>query len=96
MVTVQSETGSSLEIPARQAMDGHAEDGHNEPGPSFNFPGPLYRYHEGGTLVLTVGIISGLALYCWGLSSPLVGFLAGAIPTFLLTALYRTAHDAKC
>lgn len=57
-------------------------------------PGPVYRYHAGGNLVLGVGIVVGIVTYSLGVLPPWAGFLAGAGPAFVLTALAYTIHDA--
>lgn len=74
--------------------------GHDAPhtSPYFfdpDFPGDAYRYHNGGTAVLTAGVIAGMVAYCWGVLPAWGGFLAGAIPTFLLVALLYTTRDAR-
>ena len=56
-------------------------------------PPGLFRYHGGANRVLCAGVATGLLfaglnwLPAWG------GFLAGAVPTFLLTALSHTLRD---
>jgi len=56
-------------------------------------PPGLFRYHGGANTVLCAGVATGLLfaspnwLPAWG------GFLAGAVPAFLLTALSHTLRD---
>jgi hypothetical protein len=78
--------------PPPSAEDTHIENGNGE----FHFPGPVYRYQNGGTAVLTAGIIGGIVTNCWGFLPAWAGFFAGAVPTFLMAALYYYTHDAGC
>lgn len=62
--------------------------------PSKMAPGVLYRYHAGGNAVLAAGIVAGIATYGWGLLPAWAGFLAGAVPAWILMTLYRARCDA--
>jgi hypothetical protein len=96
MATAHHEADSGLEITVDLAQDGQSEDDRPEPGDDLRFPPPAYRYHDGGTAVLTAGIVTGILTYCWGLLPAWAGFIAGAIPTFLIAALLYSTHDARC
>jgi hypothetical protein len=52
----------------------------------------LDRYHGAGALVVTAGSIGMLAAACLALGPLWVGFLAGALPTFMLTTLVHPEH----
>ena len=96
MATTHREADSSLEMTIDLTQDGPSEDGDREPAYRFRFPPATYRYHDGGTAVLTAGIITGILTYCWGLLPAWAGFCAGAIPTFLIAALWYSTRDARC
>lgn len=92
MATVHHEADSNLETTNLDLT----EDGPGESGDGFHFPPPAYRYHDGGAMVLTAGIVTGILTYAWGLLPAWAGFFAGAIPTFLIAALWYSIHDARC
>jgi hypothetical protein len=96
VATAHHEADSSLEITIDLIEDVQPRDGHPEPARPFPFPPSAYRYHDGGTAVLTAGIVTGILTYCWGLLPAWAGFLAGAIPTFLTAAAWYSTHDARC
>ncbi len=96
MATAHHEADSNLEITVDLTEDGHSRDGHHEASHRFRFPSPGYRYHDGGTAVLTAGIVTGILTYCWGLLPAWAGFITGAIPTFLIAAIWYSRHDARC
>jgi hypothetical protein len=52
----------------------------------------LDRYHGAGALVITVGSIGMIVSSCLALAPIWVGFLAGALPTFMLTTLLHPEH----
>ncbi len=62
-------------------------------GESIPAPTGLFRYHASANSVLCTGVATGLLfgslnrLPAWG------GFLTGAVPAFLLTALSHTLCD---
>jgi hypothetical protein len=77
-------------------VDGHDDSGgHYEPRLPSGSPERSNRYRDGGTLVLTAGIVTGIVTYCWGLLPAWGGFFVGAIPMFLMVALFCSAQDDK-
>ena len=52
-----------------------------------------YRYHSGATSVIGVGIVTGIVLASWGILSPFVGFMVGAVPTFVIAAYILAVAD---
>lgn len=52
----------------------------------------LDRYHGAGALVMTAGSIGMIVSVSLGLGSLWVGFLVGALPTFLLASLVLPEH----
>jgi len=61
------------------------------PGPPVG--GQLYRYHASANLVLLVGVVGGIIGSCWGFAPGVIGFLAGAFPTLLVTAWAHAVYD---
>ena len=77
-------------------VDGHGDSGGRyEPRLPFRSLERSGRYRDGGTLVLTAGIVTGIVTYCWGLLPAWEGFFVGAIPMFLMVALFCSAEDDK-
>jgi hypothetical protein len=108
MVRVSAETpvlivDEDSESPTREdpsfessPADGPGDSGgHYEPWLPSGSAERSNRYRDGGTLVLTAGIVTGIVTYCWGLLPAWGGFFVGAIPAFLIVALFCSAQDDK-
>lgn len=52
----------------------------------------LDRYHGAGALVMTTGAVGMIVAACLATVPVWAGFLAGALPTFLLAALVHPEH----
>jgi hypothetical protein len=65
----------------------------SQEGESIPAPPGLFRYHAGANSVVCSGVATGLLfgslnwLPAWG------GFLTGAVPAFVLTAISHTLRD---
>ena len=55
--------------------------------------GILYRYRDGATLTIGAGIAAGMFASPLGPRAAVVGFLAGAIVTFVMVAAAYTVRD---
>lgn len=53
----------------------------------------LDRYHAGATPVLGAGILGGIVAATTGLAPSWAGFLAGAVPMFVLFVLTDSVSD---
>jgi hypothetical protein len=55
------------------------------------------RYRDGGTLILWAGIFGGLVALMTGAINPILGFIVGSVPTWLLVAwsFWYTERDGS-
>ncbi len=53
----------------------------------------IYRYHDSANRVISMGVVTGLVAYCWFSVPPVVGFLAGAVPTFVAFTIHHATYD---
>jgi hypothetical protein len=53
----------------------------------------LDRYHGGASLVLMAGGVGMAATLSLAIGPPWVGFLVGALPTFVLVVLFHPEHE---
>jgi hypothetical protein len=53
----------------------------------------LDRYHDGASMILIAGGVGMVAALLLAIGPPWAGFLAGALPTFVLVVLVHPEHE---